>query len=72
VSKSTVERTFQSLDISYKEVVQIPVKWNTEHVIWARQEYVLEQICDVIGWPLVFVDECPFNMHVVACKGWVV
>jgi hypothetical protein len=41
-------------------------------IIRARQEYVLKWIHDVVGWPLVFVDKCTFNMHVVVCKGQVV
>ena len=69
VSKSTVERTFESLDVSYKETVRIPAKWNTEAVIRARQEYVTERVRDFVGRPLVFVDECPFNLHVVSSKG---
>jgi len=28
-----------------------------------RKEHMLEWIHDVIGWPLVFVNECPFNMQ---------
>jgi hypothetical protein len=31
VSQLAIEHMFQVLDISYKEIVQIPVKWNADH-----------------------------------------
>jgi transposase len=69
VSKATVECTFESLDVSFKEMVKIPAKWNTDAVLRSRQEYVNQRVRDFVGRPLVFVDECPFNLHVVARRG---
>jgi hypothetical protein len=69
VSKSMVERAFKALNMTYKDIVDIPVKWNTKPVLAAHQCFVCDQVHDFIGWPLVFMDESAFNMHVVVHKG---
>ncbi len=69
VTKSTVERALEALNISYKDVVEIPEKWNTPEVLAARQRFVHTQVRDFVGRPLVFIDESAFNMRVVARKG---
>jgi transcriptional regulator of met regulon len=69
VSKSTIERVFNSLDITYKEIVRIQVKWNTKHAIQEWQEYMNKCVQDFAGQPLIFIDECAFQPACCCTQG---
>ncbi len=58
-----------NLNITFKDILNIPARWNTDHVLLTRRAYAVEQVPEHIGWPLVFIDECPFNMKVWPCQG---
>jgi len=68
VSISTLNRKLDKVDITYKDILDIPNRWNTEEVIVRRREYV-RNIFQVGFRPLVFLDECPFNINIHARKG---
>lgn len=69
IGKSTLNKAFHDLSISYKEVVDIPARWNADEVLLTRQHYVREAVREHIGRPLVFLDECPFNLHLHPARG---
>jgi transposase len=68
VSISTLNRKLDKVDITYKDMLDIPNRWNTEEVIVRRREYV-RNVFQVGFRPLVFLDECPFNINTHARKG---
>jgi transposase len=69
VSKLVVDRVLRTVDITYKESLTIPSKWNTDAVKQLRHHWVSSRLQQFLGRPLVFVDEMPSNLHVRPTHG---
>jgi transposase len=68
ISKATLHNYFKKMDISYKDVLPIPQRWNTLPVIDQRQQYVIKFL-QLTTHTKIFLDECPFNLLVRRRKG---
>ena len=58
------------MNVTWKNVLPIPVNWNTPEVIIKRQQYV-QQIVNikVSNKPIFYCDETGFNLHTKKSKG---
>ncbi len=52
LSKSTIKRAFKGLDVSYKELITIPQKWNIKPVLAAHQHFMHKQVHNFVSQPL--------------------
>lgn len=64
VSPSTLDKELDKLALTWKMCLSIPDRWNSEEVILARQVYVQQKLTSIMDRPVVYLDECPFNLHV--------
>jgi transposase len=69
VSKPTLCKYLAKMDITYKSVLSIPERWNTDTVIRQRQEFVLK-LLTLSFHTKVYIDESSLNLHVRRRKGW--
>jgi len=67
-STSAIDRKLQAMDITWKNVVEIPVDWNTSNTIQQRITYIASLSHNVL-MPKVFLGETGFNMHLKKGKG---
>jgi len=67
-STSALDRALKSMDITWKNVVEIPVDWNTISTIQQRMNYIAT-LSHFGSRPKVYIDESGFNMHLKRSKG---
>ena len=65
VSTQAISNLIHDMDISWKQVTNIPASWNKPNLIKQRANFV--NCCGLdLGQKLVFVDESGFDLH----SGW--
>jgi len=67
-STTALHRALKLLTVTWKNVLPLPIDWNTPRVIAARAQYVMDMY-PLQRRPLVFIDETGFNMHCKRSKG---
>lgn len=67
-SKTAIHDKLEKLEYSYKNVLPIPINWNTTENKRKRQEF-LSQVAMFPGRILVFIDESGFHLHIKRSKG---
>jgi len=67
-STSAIDRALEKMDITWKNVLLIPLDWNSIEVIKSRMKFVQEKILPFIQRPKIYIDEAGFNWHVKRSK----
>ncbi|KNZ48160.1 hypothetical protein VP01_586g1 [Puccinia sorghi] len=60
VTPAAIQKTLETVDMTWKTVTQIPQKWNEASFLQKQENYVLNQETNV-GQKLIFIDESGFN-----------
>lgn len=63
VSQQTIESKLHQMDITWKNVLKIPVDWNSFYTKEKRQQFIVE-LMQHQGKPFYFVDECGFHLQI--------
>lgn len=70
VAPSTVQQALKKMHVTWKNVLPIPVDWNTYDTIKQRAEFVTKMTSPLYSWrPKIFIDESGFNLHIKKSKG---
>ncbi|KAI9297738.1 hypothetical protein K502DRAFT_327976 [Neoconidiobolus thromboides FSU 785] len=64
ISKSTISRLKNNLDITYKQKIQIRNRWNDKDIILKRKQYI-EEYKILMTCEFIYIDEIYFNRHAV-------
>jgi len=67
-STTALHRALKLLNVTWKNILPIPIDWNTPRVIEARFNYVMS-MHGLQNRPLIFIDETGFNLHCKKSKG---
>ncbi len=69
-STSAIDRELQKLTITWKNVLPIPVEWNTPEVLDKRILFVHNLLIEhAKHTPMVYIDEVGFNLRTTHKKG---
>ena len=68
---STLDHVLQLMDVTWKNVVKVPINWNTAPIIAQHIAYI-RLLSQYDKRPTVFINESGFNLHVQKSKGCVI
>ena len=69
VTTSAISQTLRDMDITWKQVCNIPASWNQANLLEQRANFVNCQALDV-DCLIVFVDESGFDLHMGRSCGY--
>lgn len=64
ISVSSIHRALEKMDVTWKNILPIPVNWNTPEIIRARSDYISKLEITFRGRKKNFLDESGFNLHI--------
>jgi transposase len=67
-STSALDRVLKKCEVTWKNVLPIPLEWNTPEVVKQRTLFIGE-LGKIFMREIVYVDETGFNLHVKKSKG---
>lgn len=67
-NESSISKTLDEMDITWKNVLTIPMSWNNIETITARAAFI-SKLGQYIGRPIIYLDESGFNLHTKKSKG---
>ena len=67
-SEPAIKNAIKKLDITWKNILEIPAIWNDPGIITKRMRFVAS-LGAIFLRPIVYVDEKGWNMHTKKSKG---
>ena len=64
ISVSSIHRALEKMDVTWKNILPIPVNWNTPEIIRARSDYISKLEIAFRERKRIFLDESGFNLHI--------